>query len=235
MVAAKRGRGRGRPRGDGVDHISVLPDELLHSILLRVQSTARAVKTSVLSRRWRHIWTHVPAISLCDEDLASGSFIDRIEDILRAHPTPQLDRLEISVALKDEQDVARVNTSLRLASRRIAGELSMSIWLTSSPGPRAYTTTGKVIEVPVPVCERATAMILQVKLNMQLRFAAPGTFAALRVLTIHFFRIDADTCGNLERFVSKQCPSLNELTLLLVLRWASLLLHTLRLAREAQN
>ncbi|XP_066334003.1 F-box/LRR-repeat protein At3g59190-like [Miscanthus floridulus] len=47
----------------GEDRISDLPDGVLHHVLslLPVQ---QAVQTSVLARRWRHLWKGVPALRL---------------------------------------------------------------------------------------------------------------------------------------------------------------------------
>ncbi|CAO2144547.1 unnamed protein product [Urochloa humidicola] len=57
-----RRRHRRHLRSSGKDHISSLPDELLHNILLRLDSARAAAHTSVLSRRWRRIWTHLPKL-----------------------------------------------------------------------------------------------------------------------------------------------------------------------------
>ncbi|CAH8332412.1 unnamed protein product [Eruca vesicaria subsp. sativa] len=49
--------------GDGVDSISSLPDEILQHILSSLQ-TATAIKTSTLSKRWRHVWSGTPSLHL---------------------------------------------------------------------------------------------------------------------------------------------------------------------------
>ncbi|CAG7880899.1 unnamed protein product, partial [Brassica rapa] len=49
--------------GDGVDSISSLPDEILQHILSSLK-TATAVKTSTLSKRWRHVWSGTPSLYL---------------------------------------------------------------------------------------------------------------------------------------------------------------------------
>ncbi|CAN6372567.1 unnamed protein product [Urochloa humidicola] len=48
----------------GEDRISGLPDELLHAILARLGSVSSAVRTGVLSRRWRHVWAPQPELVL---------------------------------------------------------------------------------------------------------------------------------------------------------------------------
>ncbi|TVU38581.1 hypothetical protein EJB05_11961, partial [Eragrostis curvula] len=208
-------------RNRGADRISGLPDELLHEILLRLPSTADAARTSLLSRRWRRVWAHVPAISLTDGDQEArgSSILDAVDAALAAHAAPALDRLAIS--LTDDWDsprrrelddiAARVAPWLRFASRHVAGELSLRLdrpqrrgWIYISSAPRAA--------LKVPVCERATAIDVKVEYyGIKLRFRASGEFSALRVLKITgSFRLHE---RSLERAVSSQCPRLQELTL----------------------
>ncbi|KAK1643197.1 hypothetical protein QYE76_061002 [Lolium multiflorum] len=52
-------RGGGRRR----DQFAALPDELLKHVLSYLPSR-KAVKLSLLSRRWRHLWRSTPAISI---------------------------------------------------------------------------------------------------------------------------------------------------------------------------
>ncbi|CAI9292400.1 unnamed protein product [Lactuca saligna] len=49
---------------DGVDLISNLPDHVLQLILSGIPSTEEAIRTSILSRRWRHLWTSIPSIDI---------------------------------------------------------------------------------------------------------------------------------------------------------------------------
>lgn len=73
-----------------VDRISSLPDTILHHILSFVP-TKSAVKTSLLSKQWRYIWTKVPALdfsemphSMADTNLTglgqidSNNFVDKV-------------------------------------------------------------------------------------------------------------------------------------------------------------
>ncbi|KAL9860361.1 putative F-box protein [Arabidopsis thaliana] len=45
-----------------VDIISSLPDVILQHILFSFQ-TKYAIRTSVLSKRWRHVWCNIPSLS----------------------------------------------------------------------------------------------------------------------------------------------------------------------------
>ncbi|CAO2144545.1 unnamed protein product [Urochloa humidicola] len=90
-----------RPRRcSGVDHISGLPDELLHSILLRLGSARAAARTSVLSRRWSTVWAHLPELVFGNADpppllpLAS-SFQDGVDGALAAYAAPTLEGLVV--------------------------------------------------------------------------------------------------------------------------------------------
>ncbi|CAH2058498.1 unnamed protein product [Thlaspi arvense] len=51
-----------RDPSKGVDSISSLPDEILHIILSSIP-TKFAIRTSTLSKRWRHVWSDTPSLS----------------------------------------------------------------------------------------------------------------------------------------------------------------------------
>ncbi|KAF3562141.1 hypothetical protein DY000_02019925 [Brassica cretica] len=54
-----------RPKGiiDGADFISSMPDDILHHILFFIPIDL-AMRTSVLSRRWRHVWCAMPCLAI---------------------------------------------------------------------------------------------------------------------------------------------------------------------------
>ncbi|CAH8362614.1 unnamed protein product [Eruca vesicaria subsp. sativa] len=49
--------------GDGVDSISLLPDVILQTILSSLE-TDIAIRTSILSKRWRYVWFGTPSLHL---------------------------------------------------------------------------------------------------------------------------------------------------------------------------
>ena len=55
-----------RRREGGRDRISALPDEMLLLVLVRLRSVRAAAQTSVLSRRWRGLWTGLTDLTLRD-------------------------------------------------------------------------------------------------------------------------------------------------------------------------
>uniref|UniRef100_M4E0K8 F-box domain-containing protein n=1 Tax=Brassica campestris TaxID=3711 RepID=M4E0K8_BRACM len=57
-----------------VDLISTLPDVILQDILCFIP-TKLAITTSLLSRRWRHVWCEIPSISL-DVDTQTAASVN---------------------------------------------------------------------------------------------------------------------------------------------------------------
>lgn len=53
-----------RSKGVDLDRISTLPDPILDMILSRLEYTEEAVRTSVLSTRWRYLWTCLQSIDI---------------------------------------------------------------------------------------------------------------------------------------------------------------------------
>ncbi|TVU39280.1 hypothetical protein EJB05_12691, partial [Eragrostis curvula] len=64
-VARRRCRRR-RCHVDKLDRISDLPDDLLLHLLARLRCARAAARTSLLSRRWRGLWTHLPDLSFVE-------------------------------------------------------------------------------------------------------------------------------------------------------------------------
>ncbi|KAL5731113.1 hypothetical protein ACHQM5_003872 [Ranunculus cassubicifolius] len=63
MKQSKRHKAR---EGHSCDRVSNLPEDVLHCILSFLP-TKYAVSTSVLSTRWKYLWTSIHNLEFCDE------------------------------------------------------------------------------------------------------------------------------------------------------------------------
>jgi hypothetical protein len=112
--------------GDGEDHISALPDDLLFLVLGRLRCFRAAVRTGVLSRRWRGLWSRLRRIFLRDAPFHSlETALARVP-----RPPPKVSLLEIDlpepprrVSEENLVDTASVNSLLRAAARLDPEEL----------------------------------------------------------------------------------------------------------------
>ncbi|XP_004959744.1 putative FBD-associated F-box protein At5g56690 [Setaria italica] len=181
-----------------MDCISGLPDELLHDILLRLDSARAAARTSVLSRRWRYVWAHLPELvsdgNGTDSDSAAppASFLDSVDGALRAYSAPAIEALDISVPGPRCPAIParRVGSWLRFASRRRGSARSVS----TCPGYTCWKLVGRR--------------------RWRLGFRPAGVFMALTDLEIRGATMEGRV---LEALVCSQCPRLIDLNLVVTL------------------
>ncbi|CAN6372582.1 unnamed protein product [Urochloa humidicola] len=241
----RRRRRRRHRRRSGEDHISGLPDELLHSILLRLGSARAAARTSVLSRRWRPIWAHLPELVFGNASheapppppQPASSFLDGVDGALATYAAPTLESFVVVLPAAASANVRarRVASWLRFAAERVVGEIILFVpprprprfdplhhelefdWQKrSSPILLGHTWEKAVLKLPT--CERAKTITLQLKENWRLRLRPAGLFAALISLRILFGYVAG---SELTALVWTQCPCLKELRLCVVLVDAS--------------
>jgi hypothetical protein len=194
----------------GDDLISGLPDEVLHAILVRLRSARAAARTSVLSRRWRHVWPHMTEILLDrgTEALPPASFLDAVDGALAGCLAPTLERLTISLPTgRDLTDPpGRAAPWLRFAAERVAGQLSLSV----HPGEPLPLP----VELEVPACGRAKEITLFLRMGWRLRLQPAGLFTALTALAIYFTHMEG---SELSTLVCTRCPRLTNLWIKVVL------------------
>ncbi|OVA07742.1 F-box domain [Macleaya cordata] len=122
------------------DRISNLPDTLIHQILSFIDMNY-AVQTSVLSRRWRYLWTSIPTLNF-DSNLLQlpetrytnvEAFIDFVDRVLMLRDSSDIQRFNLHFFGTEDADydsTSRVNTWILAAVRRNVQELLLrvSLW-----------------------------------------------------------------------------------------------------------
>lgn len=68
---------------EDLDTISSLPDVILQQILSLIQ-TKYAIRTSILSKRWRHVWSETPSLYFDDCYKVDADSVDKTLDLYRA-------------------------------------------------------------------------------------------------------------------------------------------------------
>ncbi|CAL5083359.1 unnamed protein product [Urochloa decumbens] len=197
----------GGSQGSGRDYISGLPDSILQSILLRLEGTEEAARTSVVARRWRSVWAELPELSL---SMAHGH--SPVDAALAAYSAPTIRRLEIKMpqslwSRRVAIPADCVSLWLDFALLHLAGELRLKM-----PFVNMYTkTTREKEEIVLPLCERVTAIFLTFH-GETLRFRLPpaGVFSALATLSISNVYVDGQ---ELEDILCSRCPCLKQLVL----------------------
>ncbi|CAL5005203.1 unnamed protein product [Urochloa decumbens] len=206
-----------RSSSSGEDRISGLPDELLHVILVRLRCARAAARTSVLSGRWRHVWTYMPELVLDDGGPDAppslpprASFMDTVDAALRACLAPALECLTIGLSCaRDTPPASRVAPWLRFASQHVVGTLNLYV---------LCLPNGDVEEeeaaLELPTCKRAKNITLFMVRPWRLCLPPVGMFAALTSLTIRYGRVEG---SELTALVCRQCPRLKILNLVTTL------------------
>ena len=111
---------------NGVDRISDLPDPILHSILSRLDSTEEVVRNSVLSTRWKYLWTSIPSIDLMRGPKLFGEnkFKEFVYWVL-ANRTEDLD--SFSLRCSNHYDMQTIGRWIHLVVMRKVKQLTLSL------------------------------------------------------------------------------------------------------------
>ncbi|KAK9074366.1 hypothetical protein SSX86_006964 [Deinandra increscens subsp. villosa] len=108
------------------DRLSMLPDDILSQILSRMPSTF-AVRTSVLSKRWRYSWMLVTIIDFDDQYVhrigglySFITFVDRVLELCKTSHVINLFRLRLSEIFPKESRVLKwIEKAVRLNVREL--------------------------------------------------------------------------------------------------------------------
>uniref|UniRef100_A0A0E0Q5T6 F-box domain-containing protein n=1 Tax=Oryza rufipogon TaxID=4529 RepID=A0A0E0Q5T6_ORYRU len=178
-----------------------LPDEVLRHILLRLPSAAAAARTSLISRRWRNLWsTLLPKLRFPGvTDLA------RVGAALRLRVAPvRLLRIESSDRAPD-----KIVAVLHLAAPLLEGKLCFDV-ITPAAAAAGAAGTGGAIQIPC--FEKATEITIRLRGRLGIQLPPSGVFAKLTALSLSHCRFDDQGQRDLGDAVSSEgCPSLREL------------------------
>ena len=191
----------------GVDRISNLPECLLIEILSFL-TTEQSVQTSILSNRWKPLWTYVPKIDLDSERfraslppglrLCSIRFKHIVSRVLSLHKSPYLRAFRLKYLYCYDHIVLDkwVSTVTALKLEELDLEISGEYW-----------------KLPPTIFSCKTLVVL--KLANQIHLNPPSSssfeFPSLKILRLE--RIE-DTCHNSFMKLLSACPVLEDLSLI---------------------
>ncbi|KAK3126208.1 hypothetical protein QOZ80_7AG0553190 [Eleusine coracana subsp. coracana] len=211
-VAAKRPN-----LSSGEDRLSALHDDIIVLILLRLDTISEAARTSVLSSRWRWIWT------LLQELTFTSAPDDRhILEVLAVPEAPALHRLH--VVSNDRAHLDSVAAWLPIAARRLSGAF---MYYNSAEGEREddeEEDEGKKGTIALPCFGNATKIVLSLRF-FSLVLPPSGAFTRLTVLILECIRFQG-TCEVGDMVSSPRCPCLKMLRIRDACGVARLTLHS---------
>ncbi|KAL7593537.1 hypothetical protein Lser_V15G32375 [Lactuca serriola] len=111
----------------GGDRITALPDCLLVEILSRLPSTEDAIRTSTLSKRWKHLWTSVPSLIFDDENHPRLNFVSLVTKTLNQCRQQKLKKFVVSTGY-DTRSESQVHNWIRYAVSCNVEELNLKVW-----------------------------------------------------------------------------------------------------------
>ncbi|CAL5083364.1 unnamed protein product [Urochloa decumbens] len=214
---AKQGAVSSAVPSDGADLISGLSDDLLLHVLgfLPAATGCRdMVRTSALSRRWRHLWKRVPALRFASgEDVAPadgrrfnavvGAVLGRRLD---AGAGARVEALEISTAYWPGRVL--VDAWLRLAAAHVAGTFALVV---APPPPHPGRDQQLLGELPATTSAAALRLSLG---HATLQLPAAAAFRELAELSLFNVALAPGQGGRLGALLSSPCcPRLRRVSL----------------------
>lgn len=177
--------------GGGVDLISALPEDLLLQILVRLRCSRAAARTSLLSRRWRALWTRLP--DLIFHDIAFTSLQAALASLQTAAVAPGpavVSLLDIRVPgvplisphqIRSPRFKAQVSSLLHAAARLSPAEIRFAL-------VRQETARHHFVQVDMPRFHCATSIELR---GLDLVSTDPrDSFPTLECLSLTGCRVD---------------------------------------------
>lgn len=107
------------------DRLSSLPDDLIHNILSFI-GMKHAVKTSVLSSRWRHTWTSMRHLNFSTEDFYKSAMFSPFVDHVLSHRNHLVHVFSVKLSFEGLPTQAFVERILNYASTHNVQHLSVT-------------------------------------------------------------------------------------------------------------
>lgn len=196
-----------RPKKCFVDRLSPLPDDVLHRVLSYVDFLD-VVRTSVLSKRWRYVWTSMPYLNFNMDWFVKHNYDKKFELL---EPRYKFwDFIKWALLLRDGSQIIRIclhtdntiteqlNGLLRVAARQKVQELCFL----------DGDYTADELEFPRVLCETLTALTVNFRDTIPLRVTA--VLSNLRSLILTRVLISGDAA---EKLLSSDCVKLENVYL----------------------
>ncbi|PIA57035.1 hypothetical protein AQUCO_00600037v1 [Aquilegia coerulea] len=181
------------------DRISRLPESILHHILSFLP-THYAVGTSLLSKRWKYLWTGISKLDFNGKLIGSNiAFINFVERVFFGHDaTTALNKFRFSC---DEPiDECHIKAWISAALRRKVQKINLDL------------TSKLLVVFPASLfsCETLTALKLTALFSV-LQLPVSICFPSIKLLHLKFIDI---SCEESVQQVSLSCPVLEEVMLM---------------------
>jgi hypothetical protein len=169
--------------GGGADLISALPEDLRLEVLVRLRCARAAARTSLLSRRWRGLWTRLPDLTF--RDVAISSILAALSSL----QVPRVSLLNIAfTSCEAAAGVSLLDSDVSIRDQVAAGVPSM-LHAAAGLSPVVFHLDLPVFGhepavVDLPPFHRATSMQLYAP---NYRFTLPRAgdgFHALEILSL---------------------------------------------------
>ncbi|XP_068337697.1 F-box/LRR-repeat protein At4g14103-like [Pyrus communis] len=205
------------------DRISALPDEIICDILSTL-STKEAVRTSIISPRWRNVWAHVPTLDLCDKhyqrEFNPVGFSEFVDRALCIHSPFNNHEFRLSSAFAEFVDRAlsiRGSSKihrLRLCCSGVKNYPLIDAWIRTAIRLNVVElelvlySFGRPFELARNLFTCKTLVVLKLLLESNITFTPTSDcFPSLKFFHAKVYDPDADS---MEKLFSS-CPALEEL------------------------
>ncbi|KAB2623512.1 F-box/LRR-repeat protein 13-like [Pyrus ussuriensis x Pyrus communis] len=165
------------------DRISALPTEVLCHILSFLP-TNYAVRTTVLSKRWKNIWTSVPNLYFCDDDYPEvNDFTAFVNRVLDSHDSSWIQKFHLHCD-DDYFEPPPVDRWIHAAIERKVVELDLCV---------NHSEPDQNFELPQNIFMCETLKILELQFHFIARPPTSKCFPNLKFLNVDIHHPDVDS------------------------------------------